>query len=77
MSPPRFQLPHHLTHIANTPLKPALEIYFSRSLGFTLVTLGILTVLLTGSVPLSSRLSSGASNPNFPPLPRAKDTPNT
>ncbi|RMZ69159.1 Glutathione transferase [Pyrenophora seminiperda CCB06] len=39
----------------------ALEVYFSRALGFTLITLGILTVLLTGSVPLSSRLSEGAT----------------
>ncbi|CAE7012012.1 hypothetical protein CFE70_002163 [Pyrenophora teres f. teres 0-1] len=38
-----------------------LEVYFSRSLGFTLIALGILTVLLTGSVPLSSRLSEGAT----------------
>lgn len=38
-----------------------LEVYFSRTLGFTLITLGILTVLLTGSVPLSSRLSEGAT----------------
>lgn len=38
-----------------------LEIYFSRTLGFTLLSLGTLTVLLTGSVPLSSRLSEGAT----------------
>jgi hypothetical protein len=38
---------------------PALEVYFSRMLGFTLLTLGALTVLLTGSVPLSSSLSEG------------------
>ncbi|KAF2856060.1 hypothetical protein T440DRAFT_513152 [Plenodomus tracheiphilus IPT5] len=38
-----------------------LEVYFSRTLGFTLIALGILTVLLTGSVPLSSRLSEGAT----------------
>ncbi|CAO2650585.1 Nn.00g018770.m01.CDS01 [Neocucurbitaria sp. VM-36] len=38
-----------------------LEVYFSRTLGFTLLTIGILTVLLTGSVPLSSRLSEGAT----------------
>jgi hypothetical protein len=37
----------------------ALEVYFSRTLGFTLLTLGALTVLLTGSVPLSSRLNEG------------------
>jgi hypothetical protein len=34
-------------------------VYFSRTLGFTLLTLGALTVLLTGSVPLSSSLSEG------------------
>jgi hypothetical protein len=39
----------------------ALEVYFSRTLGFTLLTLGALTVLLTGSVPLSSRLNEGTS----------------
>jgi hypothetical protein len=38
-----------------------LEVYFSRTLGFTLLTLGILTVLLTGSVPLSSSLAEGSS----------------
>jgi len=36
-----------------------LEVYFSRTLGFTLLTVGILTVLLTGSVPLSSSLAEG------------------
>ncbi|KAK2626943.1 hypothetical protein QTJ16_004118 [Diplocarpon rosae] len=35
----------------------ALEEYFSRSLGLTLLTLGILIVLLTGSVPLTSSIS--------------------
>lgn len=38
-----------------------LEVYFSRTLGLALLTLGALTVLLTGSVPLSSSLSEGAS----------------
>ncbi|KAF1972908.1 hypothetical protein BU23DRAFT_534240 [Bimuria novae-zelandiae CBS 107.79] len=38
-----------------------LEVYFSRSLGFALLTIGVLNVLLTGSVPLSSRLSEGAT----------------
>ncbi|KAF2706871.1 hypothetical protein K504DRAFT_459296 [Pleomassaria siparia CBS 279.74] len=38
----------------------ALEIYFSRVLGFSLITIGILNVLLTGSVPLSSRLSEAS-----------------
>ncbi|EKG19481.1 hypothetical protein MPH_03345 [Macrophomina phaseolina MS6] len=48
-----------------------LEIYFSRSLGFTLITLGVLTVLLTGSVPLSSRLSSAGGATTDPDDPKA------
>jgi hypothetical protein len=36
-------------------------------LGFTLITLGALTVLLTGSVPLSSSLAEGAS-PHTPAI---------
>ncbi|PQE06433.1 substrate-specific transmembrane transporter protein [Rutstroemia sp. NJR-2017a WRK4] len=36
---------------------PVLEEYFSRSLGMTLLTLGIMIVLLTGSVPLTSSIS--------------------
>ncbi len=32
----------------------ALEDYFCRSLGMTLVALGVITILLTGSVPLTS-----------------------
>lgn len=51
----------------------ALEVYFSRCLGFTLLTLGILTVLLTGSVPLSSSLREGSS----PPFPRESSPANT
>ena len=35
----------------------ALEEYFSRSLGLAVLTLGMLTILLTGSVPLTSSLS--------------------
>ncbi|KAH7414486.1 hypothetical protein DE146DRAFT_37045 [Phaeosphaeria sp. MPI-PUGE-AT-0046c] len=44
-----------------------LEVYFSRTLGFTLLSLGALTVLLTGSVPLSSRLSEGATTSTTDP----------
>jgi len=49
-----------------------LEVYFSRILGFSLLTVGVLNVLLTGSVPLSSRLtedsgvSTSASDPKAP-----------
>jgi len=38
-----------------------LEEYFSRSLGITLFTLGIMIVLLTGSVPLTSSISDTTS----------------
>jgi hypothetical protein len=41
----------------------ALEVYFSRIQG---LTLGALTVLLTGSVPLSSRLNEGTHAPRTP-----------
>lgn len=40
-------------------LVQALEVYFSRSLGFTLLALGVLNLLLTGSIPLTSRLTDG------------------
>ncbi|KAF2740035.1 hypothetical protein EJ04DRAFT_508454 [Polyplosphaeria fusca] len=49
-----------------------LEVYFSQCLGFALLTVGVLNVLLTGSVPLSSRLteagaaSTEASDPKAP-----------
>jgi hypothetical protein len=37
----------------------ALEVYFSRCLGFSLLAIGALNILLTGSVPLSSSLAEG------------------
>jgi len=54
-----------------------LEVYFSRSLGLALITLGILNILLTGSVPLSSRIeiSEGVtSSPDDPKAPYALPT---
>jgi hypothetical protein len=65
---------HAREHIAHSQLTPtaALEVYFSRTLGFTLLTLGALTVLLTGSVPLSSRLNEGTIAP--PSLALSCDT---
>ncbi|KAF2145540.1 uncharacterized protein K452DRAFT_295156 [Aplosporella prunicola CBS 121167] len=53
-----------------------LEVYFSRSLGVALITLGVLCVLLTGSVPLTSRLSSGGTttDPQDPKAPYALPT---
>lgn len=47
----------------------ALEEYFCRSLGFTLLALGILTVLLTGSVPLTSTFADGITTVH--PIPVA------
>ncbi|KAI9819011.1 MAG: hypothetical protein M1826_001226 [Phylliscum demangeonii] len=41
-----------------------LEEYFSRSLSMALLALGILTVILTGSVPLTSSFSDVAANAN-------------
>ncbi|KAK8250742.1 hypothetical protein HDK77DRAFT_439180 [Phyllosticta capitalensis] len=55
-----------------------LEVYFSRSVGFALITLAILTLLLSGSVPLSSRLSEEVAptttDPNDPKAPYALPT---
>ncbi|CAL3963658.1 unnamed protein product [Diplocarpon coronariae] len=56
-----------------------LEEYFSRSLGLTLLTLGILIVLLTGSVPLTSSISDTTnaavtSDANDPKAPYAVPT---
>ncbi|KAF2496123.1 hypothetical protein BU16DRAFT_526646 [Lophium mytilinum] len=48
-----------------------LEVYFSRSLGFSLITIGILAVLLTGSVPLSSRLTEAGGTTTDPSDPKA------
>ncbi|KAF2198333.1 hypothetical protein GQ43DRAFT_422681 [Delitschia confertaspora ATCC 74209] len=48
-----------------------LEVYFSRTLGFTLLTIGILQILLTGSVPLQSRLTSAEGTTTDPEDPKA------
>lgn len=37
--------------------RTAIEIYFARCLGFSLLTIAILTVMLTGSIPLTSSIS--------------------
>jgi uncharacterized membrane protein YfcA len=46
-----------------------IEIYFSRCFGFGLLTIAVLTVLLTGSIPLTSSadaVSSGEMDPRAP-----------
>jgi hypothetical protein len=52
----------------------ALEVYFSRQLGFSLLAIGALNILLTGSVPLSSRLSEGRM-PSDRNVPQPSDAP--
>ena len=39
----------------------ALEQYFSRSLGIALITIAVLNILLTGSIPLTSSLADSES----------------
>jgi len=48
-----------------------LEVYFSRSLGFSLITIGVLSLLLTGSIPLSSRLTEASGTTTEPSDPKA------
>ncbi|KAI9749702.1 MAG: hypothetical protein M1815_002312 [Lichina confinis] len=57
----------------------ALEEYFSRSLGLAALTLGMLTILLTGSVPLTSSFSdsvtaAASTDPEDPKAPYALPT---
>jgi len=56
-----------------------LEEYFSRSLGMTLLALGVMVILLTGSVPLTSSLSDTTNagvttDPSDPKAPYAVPT---
>ncbi|KAK6352298.1 hypothetical protein TWF730_009128 [Orbilia blumenaviensis] len=51
-----------------------LEAYFSRSLGFAAITLGLLTVLLTGSIPLTTSFSDPSSKLDDPTAPYALPT---
>ncbi|KAF2276076.1 uncharacterized protein EI97DRAFT_398701 [Westerdykella ornata] len=48
-----------------------LEVYFSRSLGFALLAIGVLQVLLTGSIPLTSRLTDAGPTTTDPADPKA------
>jgi len=51
-----------------------LEAYFSRSLGFAVITIGVLQVLLTGVIPLSASFSDPSSNLDDPTAPYALPT---
>ncbi|OJJ49409.1 hypothetical protein ASPZODRAFT_129864 [Penicilliopsis zonata CBS 506.65] len=48
----------------------ALEVYFARCFGFSLLTLGVLTIMLTGSIPLTPMMAepvtSEESDPKAP-----------
>ena len=55
---------------------PVLEDYFCRSLGFALIALGVLTVLLTGSVPLTSTFADGEFSPS-PLIPSTSNSTHT
>ncbi|EPS45127.1 hypothetical protein H072_915 [Dactylellina haptotyla CBS 200.50] len=48
-----------------------LEDYFSRSLGLAIIALGMLTVLLTGSIPLTASFSDTTSGLEDPTAPYA------
>ncbi|MCJ1364080.1 hypothetical protein MMC16_003189 [Acarospora aff. strigata] len=72
-------------HMISTILSPEvrnitiLEDYFCRSLGFALIALGVLTVLLTGSVPLTSTFADASdagvtTDPSDPKAPYAVPT---
>ncbi|MCJ1243741.1 hypothetical protein MMC30_000938 [Trapelia coarctata] len=63
--PPIFHLPR--SEYANPDTRLDLETYLSRSLAIALLTLALLTLLLTGSVPLSSTPPpSSSSSSSFP-----------
>jgi len=48
-------LPHNTKWLLTIEI--AVEEYFARLLGITIFTLGLMIVLLTGSVPLTSSIS--------------------
>ncbi|KAL2809923.1 hypothetical protein BJX63DRAFT_434780 [Aspergillus granulosus] len=52
-------VPQGVTALLLEEARPAtsIEIYFSRCLGFSLLTISALTIMLTGSIPLTSGLS--------------------
>jgi len=51
-----------------------LESYFCRSLGLAVITIGLLAVLLTGSIPLTSTFSETSSGLEDPVAPYALPT---
>ncbi|KAE8146063.1 hypothetical protein BDV25DRAFT_163239 [Aspergillus avenaceus] len=51
-----------------------MEVYFARALGFALLTVAVLTVMLTGSIPLSSVSEPVTTHDNDPKAPYAVPT---
>ncbi|PLB42463.1 uncharacterized protein BDW47DRAFT_97233 [Aspergillus candidus] len=45
----------------------SVEVYFARCLGFSLLTVAMLTIMLTGSIPLSSTVSDPVSTEESDP----------
>ncbi|RHZ68577.1 uncharacterized protein CDV56_109691 [Aspergillus thermomutatus] len=60
---PLIGMPQMITRIMLEEARQAsqIEIYFARCLGFSLLTIAVLTVMLTGSIPLSSAVSEPVS----------------
>lgn len=44
-----------------------MEVYFARCLGFSLLTIAILTVMLTGSIPLTATISEPVTTEDSDP----------
>ncbi|KAJ5949464.1 hypothetical protein N7454_001048 [Penicillium verhagenii] len=44
-----------------------IEVYFARSLGFSLITVAVLTAMLTGSIPLTATIAEGVTTEDSDP----------
>ncbi|KAL4779735.1 hypothetical protein BJX76DRAFT_339955 [Aspergillus varians] len=70
-----ISVPQGISAMLLDETRPAtpIEIYFARCLGFSLVTIAILTIMLTGSIPLTSGVSDPieTEDPDSPSDPKA------
>ena len=66
-------LQHFRRHIRNDPCSSvlALETYFCRSLALSFLALALLTILLTGSIPLTASIAESAADATEPEDPKA------
>lgn len=53
--------------ITDCDLRKAIEVYLARSLGFSFLTLAILTMMLTGSIPLTTTIAEPVSTEESDP----------